>query len=324
MSVKALLATLSGGKFHSDEQLIVSLGITDEELGALVIELEQLGIVVKSDGHRGCQLEQEIGLLSKGAIGDSLTAESAALITELAVLDITDSTNVQAMAAAQKGKTGFVCTAELQTAGRGRRGRAWASPYGSNIYLSVAWEFDGGASALEGLSLAVGVAVADALAVAGVEGVELKWPNDVLHCRRKLAGILVEVTGSMEGPCYVVVGIGLNVNMPVSAVAAIDQPWIDLRSIVGAQVERNHLLGLLLNELMPLLQGYESGGFSVYRDRWQALDAFAGQPVNIMYGQQRVAGTAMGVDDSGAIVLQTEGGVREFNGGEVSLRGVDQ
>jgi len=323
MSVKALLAQLSRGKFFSFDQLVISLGISDKELSALLAELEQLGIVLVSDSHRGYRLEQEIDLLNDGAIRDGLSSEAAALLSELAVLDITDSTNVQAMAAAQQGKTGFVCTAELQTAGRGRRGRKWASPYASNIYLSVAWAFKGGASALEGLSLAVGVAVADALAAAGVEGVSLKWPNDILHSRRKLAGILIEVTGNMTGPCHVVVGIGLNVNMPASAVASIDQPWVDLQSILGAKVERNFLMGLLLNELMPLLQSFEDGGFSVYRDRWQALDAFSGQPVNILYGQERVAGTAMGVDDSGAIVLQTETGVREFNGGEVSLRGID-
>jgi BirA family biotin operon repressor/biotin-[acetyl-CoA-carboxylase] ligase len=324
MSVKALLAQLSDSQFYDVDQLRTALAISASELDILLLEVKQLGIELESDNDQRWRLVYGINLLNENAIRAALAAPTAELITSMAVLDITDSTNLQAMVAAKQGNTGFVCTAEQQTAGRGRRGRNWASPYASNIYLSVVWEFASGVSALEGLSLAVGVAVADALAVAGIEGVTLKWPNDILHDNKKLGGILVEVSGNMTSSCHVVVGIGINVNMPAAAASAIDQPWVDAQSILGESVERNMLLGQFLNELMPLLANYDKNGFATYRDRWQALDAFAGQPVNILYGQERIGGIARGVDKIGALLLETETGTRPFNGGEVSLRGAEQ
>ena len=120
-----------------------------------------------------------------------------------------DSTNAEPMRQAEAGGApGLVCTAEQQTAGRGRRGRQWVSPFASNLYLSLVWEFSQGAAALEGLSLAVGVAVARALAACDVPAVQLKWPNDVLHDGAKLGGILLEMTGDAAGACQVVVGVG--------------------------------------------------------------------------------------------------------------------
>ena len=182
------------------------------------------------------------------------------------------------------------------------------------------WEFGGGAAALEGLSLAVGVAIVDALEKSGVGGAELKWPNDVLFQGRKLAGVLLEMTGDPSGRCHVVIGIGLNVAMPPKV--AIDQPWIDVRTINSDSAQRNELLVAILNELIPLLASYEAQGFAAYRDRWQALDAFAQSEVAMTLGSDVVVGKAVGVDSTGAIMIETGMGVRKFNGGEVSLRAV--
>ena len=116
------------------------------------------------------------------------------LLAQLELLQETASTNAYAMAQTQdKSRTdrlhGYVCLAEYQSAGRGRRGRSWCSPYGSNIYLTAVAEFESGASALEGLSLVVGIALVRALRLCGVESAQLKWPNDVLVQGKKLAGI---------------------------------------------------------------------------------------------------------------------------------------
>ena len=222
------------------------------------------------------------------------------------------------MEKAVQGEKGYICTAEQQTAGRGRRGRAWASPYASNLYFSVVWEFGGGAASLEGLSLAVGVAVVDALEKSGLTGSQLKWPNDVLYQGRKLAGVLLEMTGDPSGRCHVVIGVGLNVSMPKSV--SIDQPWIDVMSVNEGAANRNQLLVAILNELMPLLSSFEGQGFNAYRDRWQSLDAFAETEVAMTLGSDIVVGKAIGVDGTGAIIIETASGVRKFNGGEVSLR----
>lgn len=324
MSLETLLSTLSDGNFHSGDELGGSLGVSRTAIWKQLKKVEELGIVMTSVKGKGYCIDGGLDLLVEKDIRDTLNTETKDLIAEIEVLGVVDSTNVKAMAEARQGKKGYVCTAEKQTAGRGRRGRAWASPYGSNIYLSVVWEFDSGASTLEGLSLAVGVAVVDALAKAGVAGVELKWPNDVLHQGRKMAGVLLEVTGDAEGPCQVVVGIGLNVKMPKSASVGIDQPWIDVASLTEVEFTRSRLVGLLLNELMPLLDLFGAKGFSAFRKRWQDLDAYAGKQVALTYGREVVTGVADSVDDCGAIVVRTTNGVRSFNGGEVSLRPVNR
>jgi BirA family biotin operon repressor/biotin-[acetyl-CoA-carboxylase] ligase len=194
------------------------------------------------------------------------------------------------------------------------------SPFGANLYLSVIWGFDSGAAALEGLSLAVGVAIARALSAMGVAGVGLKWPNDVYWQGRKLGGILLEMVGDAAGHCQVVVGVGINVNMPRQAVPEIDQPWCDLSAICGQKVSRNQLAGLVLSHLLPMLSEFERNGFAAVRAEWSSLDCIAGKPVVLHMGERMLFGTAAGVGDTGALAIDTDTGRQWFHGGEVSLR----
>jgi BirA family biotin operon repressor/biotin-[acetyl-CoA-carboxylase] ligase len=213
--------------------------------------------------------------------------------------------------------------AEQQTAGRGRRGRHWVSPFARNLYLSLVWEYGQGAAALEGLSLAVGVAVARALEQCALPPVQLKWPNDVLHDGKKLGGILLEMAGDAAGTCQVVIGVGLNVAMPAAAGQDIDQAWTDIRALSGAaHPGRNALLAALLNELLPMASTFEARGFEAWREQWQALDAFAGKPVILNASGRQIVGTARGVDHRGALQLETTTGVQAIFGGELSLRPV--
>ncbi|MFC6980979.1 biotin--[acetyl-CoA-carboxylase] ligase [Microbulbifer taiwanensis] len=197
------------------------------------------------------------------------------------------------------------------------------SPFSAGINLSIGWQFSGGVQLLEGLSLAVGVALARALEEFGVPDVRLKWPNDVWCRGRKLAGVLLELSGDLTDRCGVVVGIGLNVGLRGDSAAAIDQPWIDLHS-VRPGIDRNRLAAAMLNRLLPLLRSYtEPGperGFSAYRDAWLALDQFAGRPVRLQSASREWCGTAAGVDSSGALILDMDGERKLFHGGEVSLR----
>jgi BirA family biotin operon repressor/biotin-[acetyl-CoA-carboxylase] ligase len=194
------------------------------------------------------------------------------------------------------------------------------SPYGSNLYLSLLWEFSQGAAALEGLSLAVGVAVARSLRACGVPVVQLKWPNDILCDGAKLGGVLLEMSGDAAGSCRVVIGIGLNVAMPDGAASAIDQAWTDLRSQCNQPPGRNQLLAALLDELLPLLADFEQQGFAHWRDEWLSLDAFPNKAVVLNTGTAQLAGVARGVDERGALRLETESGIQSVYGGEISLR----
>jgi BirA family biotin operon repressor/biotin-[acetyl-CoA-carboxylase] ligase len=195
------------------------------------------------------------------------------------------------------------------------------SPFARNIYLSLTWQYSQGAAALEGMSLAVGVAVVRALEKLGLVGASLKWPNDVLYQRRKLGGVLLEMVGDASGVCQVVVGVGLNVAMPAAQAEAIDQAWADLAELSGGSPPgRSQVLAALLNELLPLLAGFETEGFAPWREAWMALDAYADQPVIIEAGERRTAGIARGVDARGALQLETSVGIQPVYGGEVSLR----
>ena len=210
-----------------------------------------------------------------------------------------------------------VCLAEQQTAGRGRRGRAWISPPGGNLYLSVSWSFAGGAELLQGLSLAVGVVLCDALEQHGASGLSLKWPNDALRHGRKLAGILVEVQTTTAGTPSVIIGVGINVRVPPFESAAIEQPWADLRDI---NLSRNELAAAFLDRLLPLLACYADTGFEPFRRPWEARHAHANRLVTIEQAGELTVGRAAGVDGTGALMLETAEGTLTIHGGEVSLR----
>ena len=324
MSLETLLAVLSDGQFHSGDDLGRVLGVSRTAVWKQLKKVQDLGLAVQSVKGKGYCISGGLDLLCEQTVRQHLSPQARSLIADLELAGVVDSTNTVAMTKAVAGASGYVCSAEQQTAGRGRRGRSWVSPYGSSLYLSVVWEFAGGASALEGLSLAVGVAVVAALEKVGVADARLKWPNDVLHQQRKLSGVLLEMVGDAEGPCRVVVGVGLNVAMATAPATVIDQPWVDVSSITDVPVTRSRLLALVLNELMPLLADFEQHGFAAYRQRWQALDAYAGQQVAVQLGDDVVVGTAAGVDASGAVIVDTVAGQRLFHGGELSLRRIER
>lgn len=315
-----ILTILADGEFHSGDELGQRLGISRAAVWKRLQKLQALDLPLVSIKGKGYQLEGGLNLLNSDQVITGLDGRTEAMITQLESFPVVGSTNSVALEKAQTFGSGYVCIAEQQTEGRGRRGRKWVSPFASSLYLSVVWEFAGGAAALEGLSLAVGVAVVSAFETMGLSGVRLKWPNDVLFENRKLAGILIEMVGDASGACQVVVGIGINVALPAQSAGAIDQPYIDLQEISGEKVCRNALLAQVLNQLMPVLADYETSRFAAYRDRWQALDAFNGQEVFLQLGDNMEFGIAAGVDDSGALILRTPTGHKLFSGGEVSLR----
>jgi BirA family transcriptional regulator, biotin operon repressor / biotin---[acetyl-CoA-carboxylase] ligase len=207
--------------------------------------------------------------------------------------------------------------AEVQTEGRGRLGRQWQSPFAQQLALSVGWQFSGGVAALEGLSLVVGLAVVDALQSLGVRGAGLKWPNDVLLHGKKLAGVLLELSGDATGPCQVVIGVGLNVHLRQCDL--IDQPWTSLRE-AGFDITRNALAAALLSALAKRLANFADAGFAALRDDWMQHHVYQGQLVNLLGLRDAQAGVCHGVDASGALVLEINGQRQSFNGGEVSLR----
>ncbi|MEP1469860.1 MAG: bifunctional biotin--[acetyl-CoA-carboxylase] ligase/biotin operon repressor BirA [Halieaceae bacterium] len=317
-----LLPMLADGDFRSGQDLADALGVSRTAVWKQLNKLGELGLEVESVKGRGYRIPGGLDLLNEETVREAMRPEARQLLGDLLIFPEIDSTNAEAMRRIEQGAgSGLACTAEQQMAGRGRLGRQWVSPFARNIYLSLMWEFSQGAAALEGLSLAVGVAAARALEQVGVRGARLKWPNDILFEGDKLGGILLEMVGDASGTCQVVIGIGINVAMPAAAGQAIDQRWTDLAHVAGEQApSRNILLAALLDQLLPLAAGFEASGFGPWQAPWSELDAFAGTSVILHSGDHRQGGVCRGVDERGALQLETTTGIQKIYGGEISLR----
>ena len=315
------LRLLADGEFRSGEAMARALGVSRASVWNALHALDDVGLAVFKVRGRGYRLAEPLALLVRAAVERELGAHAARFALE--VLDSAESTNTLLMQRAATGTAGgSVIAAEWQTHGRGRRGRAWHSTPGAALTFSLLWRFQQGAGFLAGLSLAVGVAVARALAALGAGAAGLKWPNDVLWRGRKLAGILIEMQGDMLGPSAAVIGIGLNCRLPDALRERIDQPVVDLAAVSGEVPDRNRVLARLLIELERVLSEFARSGFAPLRDEWQRRHVHQGKAVQLALPDGGVIrGTAEGVADDGALLLSTKSGQRRFHSGDVSLRG---
>ena len=317
-----LIDCLSDGLFHSGENLGVRMGISRAAVWKYIKSLGELGITVDSVRGRGYRVEGGLDLLDMNRMNKLFSQSGLALLGEINLFKTIDSTNVWLIERIEQGlaKSGDLCLAEQQTAGRGRRGRTWVSPFGRNLYCSLVWKFDKGMNALEGLSLAVAVAIVEALNEAGVPDLALKWPNDIQGQGKKLAGILLEVRGDLSDNCDLVVGIGLNFFMPSLAAKEIDQAWIDLEQLMQKKADRNYFSALIIDHVLHALVEFDQKGFDAFLNRWNCWDAYRGRSVSVIAGKDIQEGVALGVNHQGALLLETDTGIKVFHGGEVSLR----
>lgn len=325
--LREILQCLADGQFHSGEYLGQLLGVSRAAVWKHLQKLESLGIHIRSTKGKGYVIEGGLELLDRDWMLSRLTHDVSHLCSCLDIFPIIDSTN--SFILRQEEIAGHICLAEAQTDGRGRRGKTWHSPFAQNIYMSLGWGFEGGVAALEGLSLAVGVALVRALGKLDIGGVSLKWPNDVLCDGKKLAGILIEMTGDPAGYVQAVIGIGLNVRMnsnnaSMIAERVIQQPWVDLQTLSRDQgiepLSRNQLAVGLINELLRMLPDYTERGFVAYQQEWESYNAHKGKMVSLHNAQRVVTGIMLGINSQGALRLQTAFGEELFYGGEVSLR----
>lgn len=317
-----LLQCLADGRFHSGQQLAEILGLTRAAVWKHIQRMqEEWGIPIDAVRGRGYRLPGGLELLDEKTITAALSHRAAAQLDALTVLTVIDSTNRVAREN-QPTQTGRarVWLAEHQTAGRGRRGRTWHSVFGGNLYLSFAWRFDLAMSDLAGLSLVSGVVLAELLRDHGLAGHTLKWPNDLLHGQRKLAGILLEVSGEADGPATAVIGVGLNMRMPRDVGNQIDQPWTDLARAGCGQISRNLLAAGLTERLADACRLYQASQLGPFVARWSMFDALLDRPVQILTGEAARQGIYRGISDSGAMILESSSGRSEHRAGEVSLR----
>jgi BirA family biotin operon repressor/biotin-[acetyl-CoA-carboxylase] ligase len=313
-----LLALLADGQFHSGEELGDALGVSRAAVWKQLKKLEDLDVPFSSVKGKGYRLHDAIELLDESQIRSCISQRLD--ILEL-LLDV-DSTNTYLFnrASDHMGKR-YAVMAEKQNHGRGRRGRQWVSPFGRNIYLSLLVSFSGGMSALEGLSLTTAIAVERALRRLNIDGVGLKWPNDIYAEGRKLAGILLEVTGEYNSHCQVVIGIGLNLSMSESEAKDIDQPWVDLRSL-NPNLSRNEVAGVLLDELLTCIDTFQKEGFAPLQEYWSERDIYHESEVSVVSPSQEITGVVKGVNRKGELLLKTSRGMEVISAGELSVRPV--
>ena len=309
-----LIGLLSDGEFHSCEDIAQLLNVENSSVNNYIKGLQEIGLDIEATQGLGYQWISPLILLDENKI------KSHCLNKNVHVDQIVDSTNQWLLDNIPNLEDGQSCVAEYQLAGRGRHGRKWISPFASHIYFSYYKKFNCSLERLSGLSLLVGIATVNALEKLGFSDISLKWPNDIYYHQKKLAGILIELNQSSSEVSHTVIGIGLNVKMPAEQAKEIDQPWIDLTSISQVEVDRNQLIALLVTELDSLLNDFEHKGLKGHIERWFKLDCFLNKNVNILIAEKKITGICRGIDDSGALLLEQNGKITAFVGGEISLR----
>ncbi len=308
-----ILSKLSDGSFHSGESLGAELGISRAAISKHVKGIQEWGVDIFRVQGKGYQLAQPLVMLDEASI-------QSVVENFVEVHPVIDSTNQYLLERTDSLESGTVCIAEYQQNGRGRRGRHWVSPFGSNLYFSMFWRLEAGMAAAMGLSLVVGVAMVEALENMGIEGVKLKWPNDLYYNDKKLAGILVEMSGQAGGAASLVIGMGMNLTMQ-DRDSVIDQPWTSLAEVIGKDlVDRNKLAVAFIQALNSSLRDYELNGMHDFVERWNRLDNFIGRKIKLIMGPNEVEGIERGIDAHGGVLVETDEGIKSFIGGEISLR----
>ncbi len=314
------LRRLADGRFHSGEDVARELGRSRATLSEALKRAPELGIELFGVRGKGYRLAEPIEFLDAAAVEAALGSASGRVRVE--IVDETDSTSTRLLERAAAGAPSGAClAAEWQSAGRGRRGRPWIASLGGSLTFSLLWRFERGAGHLGGLSLAIGVAAARALAECGVERAQVKWPNDVVVDFRKLAGILVETSGEMQGPSAAVIGVGVNYRLPEAVLERIDQAVTDVVRSAAPPPSRSRLLGRLLANLAAALEEFDRHGFAASRDSWRALHAYQGRAVHVVPGSDApFDAQVLDVAADGALVVAAGGRTLSLSSAELSLR----
>ncbi len=316
------LRRLADGRFHSGEAIARSLNRSRATLSEALKLAPELGVELFSIPGKGYRLATPIEFLDGPSIAQRLREVDARLRFE--VVDEVESTSTRLLQLAAEGAPAGTClAAEWQSSGRGRRGRSWVSSLGGSLTFSLLWRFERGAGHLGGLSLAVGEAVARVLREGGVERAQVKWPNDVVSDFRKLAGILVETAGEMQGPSVAVIGVGVNYRLCESVLDRIDQPVTDVVQCCATPLPRSELLVRMLATLARALDDFDRAGFAASRDAWRAMHAYQGRRVRVSPGRDPAFDAeVVDVAPDGALVVSTaDARTVHLSSAEISLRG---
>lgn len=322
LSLKKLVNILNDGEFHSGAFLGKTLNISRNAIWKHINQLAKYGIHIESAQSKGYRLNQPLILLQSNLIKKNTDYSGKLYPDKIEILGSIPSTNDYLKHYRNTGTdTVSICLAEHQSAGKGRFGRSWHSPFGSNIYLSCGWRISKDVSKLSGLSLVIALSVIKALEQYGLKNnLAIKWPNDILWDDKKLAGILTEISAESHSVTQVIIGIGLNVNMPVVGKDEIDRPFASLNNILNAPQDRNIIAGLLITHLLQSLEKFDEYGFTGFMKQWKQYDYLLNKKTTLSVGKIHVKGTGAGIDEQGHLLLRdSHGEIKKYSAGEASL-----
>jgi len=320
LRVDSLLRILADGKFHSGETIAEKLQVSRAAIWKLIKKLKEWQITIYSVRGRGYQIPGGLALLDSDAISTSLSKNGSEFNKVFVLTSIDSTANFVAEQWKKAPGESMVCIAEHQTQGRGRKGRPWVSPFAANLYFSIGIQMPLGLSALGGISLAVGISLANTLNRYTRQSIKIKWPNDLLVDNQKLAGILVEASGDSNDNSFLNIGIGINWDMQTAQGELIDQPWTNLKKLVTSELKRSQILSDVLIDLEKTFSEYQQNGLQILGKQWNVLSALYRQPVTLLRANDRINGIEAGIDPSGALRLATDNGEKIIHSGEVSLR----
>ena len=312
-----VVRALADGRPRSRVALARECGIGGTDLEEALNRLPRLGVELVV-GPDAVALPRPIDLLDTGLIEHAVPRLRPDAIHVRFAVDSTNTVLAERLRAGAAAPE--FCAAEIQTAGRGRQGRRWVSGLGESLVLSVSRRFAGPTDGLSGLSLAVGVALAEALAAGGFGRVMLKWPNDLVVEDRKIAGILVEASHSGSGSVACVIGVGFNLDLVSADSGRIDQPWTDFAREFGRVPERSSLASRATNAILDACELYQVRGFAPFAARWEELDALRDRPLRVLSAGRPIDGVARGIDSDGALLVEHSAGVIRCESGEVTVR----
>ena len=323
VSQQALLKVLADGKYHSGTDLGVTFGVSRAAIGKTIKKIEMnYGLSVFAVKGKGYRLQQPLELLDEKLIRQKLKDQTFNQLSQFEIFFDMESTNHYLNNKSIDGAaSGYLVLAEHQTKGQGRRGRTWVSPFGVNLYLSLLWRFQSGPAQLGCLSLFIAVAVVRALKKAGAKDVGVKWPNDIYWKDKKLAGILLEMRGEFSGPSAVVIGLGLNISMPALSeeTKKIDQPWVDLETILSKKVERNDFTAFIIDSLFDVLNEMTTNKDKLLEE-WQQMDVLKNQNIEVRFADKTIYGKGLGINQDGALLVRHNGKNIICHSGDVSIR----
>ncbi len=316
--MKTVLEMLSGGEFVSGEVISRAMGVSRAAVWKKISALKEAGWQIESGGKKGYRLIPGDSL--EPALWTSALTTRALGRGENRCLQEVDSTNTEAKRMAIAGAPhGSLCVSEMQTAGKGRLGRAWSAPEGKGLWVSVLLRPTLTPERAPLVTLCVAMAMARAVReTAGIDA-RIKWPNDLVHDGRKLCGILLEISADPDSIEYIVAGAGVNVREGAyppdiaHKAAALEE--------FGPPPLRRTLLVHYLAALEEILDRLEREGFRGIAEEYQALSCTLGQRVRVS-GAVELTGVARAIDETGALLVEADGALHRVLSGDVSVRGV--